>query len=101
MKPPLRRALLAACLCAVGVARAAPAEQVVGGIDGVIFVCTPLDAKSVRPGQELLQRAATQRGLDLPAIRRTEAYRTAYNAEVNRLLVLPPKERLAACQNAW
>ena len=39
--------------------------------------------------------------LDLPAIRRTEAYRTAYNAEVNRLLVLPPKERLAACQNAW
>lgn len=101
---PLRpaRLLAAACLAAGGLgANAAPAEQVVGGIDGVIFVCTPIDAKSVKPGQELLQRAVEQRGLDLAAIRRTEAYRGAYNAEVNRLLMLPPRERLAACQSAW
>ena len=93
---------LAAGLALVGPgASAAPAEQVVGGIDGVIFVCTPLDAKSVRPGQELLQRAVAQHGLDLAAIRRSETYRGAYNAEVNRLLTLAPRERLAACQSAW
>lgn len=82
-------------------ARAAPAEQVVAGIDGVIFVCMPLDAKSVKPGQDLLQRAVEQHKLDLAAIRRSEVYRSTYNAEVNRLLNLPPRERLAACQSAW
>lgn len=102
MKPRLAHVLAAACLAAGGMAaRAAPAEQVVGGIDGVIFVCSPLDPKSVKPGQELLQRAVEQRGLDLAAIRRSEAYRGSYNAEVNRLLSLPPRERLAACQSAW
>lgn len=96
------RPVFAACLAACAAcAQAAPAEQVVGGIDGVIFVCTPIDPKSVKPGQELLERAAVQRKLDLPAIRRTEAYREAYNAEVNRLLALPPRDRLGACQTAW
>jgi hypothetical protein len=96
------RALAAACLAAwAALANAAPAEQVVGGIEGVIFVCTPIDPKSVKPGQDMLQRAVEQRKLDLVAIRGSEAYRTAYNAEVNRLLSLPPRERLGACQNAW
>ncbi|MFT3666868.1 hypothetical protein [Piscinibacter sp.] len=95
----------AACL-ALALAAALPAhgagpEQVVGGIDAVLFVCTPLDAKSVRPGQELLQRAVERHKLDLAAIRKSEPYRAAYNAEVNRLLGLPPRERLAACQSAW
>lgn len=80
---------------------AASAEQVVGGIEAVLFVCTPLDAKSVKPGQELLQRAVEQRKLDLVAIRKTEAYRVAYNAEANRLLALPQRERITACQTAW
>jgi hypothetical protein len=80
---------------------AASAEQVVGGIEAVLFVCTPLDAKSVKPGQELLQRAVEQRKLDLVAIRKTEAYRVAYNAEANRLLALPQRERVTACQTAW
>ncbi|TXC65224.1 hypothetical protein FSC37_01005 [Piscinibacter aquaticus] len=80
---------------------AASAEQVVGGIEAVLFVCTPLDAKSVKPGQELLQRAVEQRKLDLAAIRKTEAYRVAYNAEANRLLALPQRERVTACQTAW
>jgi hypothetical protein len=77
------------------------AEQVVGGIDAVVFVCMPIDAKSVKPGQEMLQRAVEQRKLDLVAIRKSEAYRSTYNAEVNRLLALPQRERLAACQTAW
>lgn len=80
---------------------AASAEQVVGGIEAVLFVCTPLDAKSVKPGQELLQRAVEQRKLDLAAIRKTEAYRVAYNAEANRLLALPQRDRVTACQTAW
>jgi len=94
---------LAALTCAAAPSWAADggAEQVVGGIDAVVFVCTPIDAKSVKPGQEMLQRAVEQRKLDLAAIRRSEAYRTTYNAEVNRLLSLPPKDRLSACQHAW
>lgn len=80
---------------------AASAEQVAGSIEAVLFVCTPLDAKSVKPGQELLQRAVAQRKLDLAAIRKTEAYRVAYNAEANRLLALPQRERITACQTAW
>lgn len=79
----------------------ASAEQVVGGIEAVLFVCTPIDAKSVKPGQELLARAVEQRKLDLPAIRKSDAYRTAYNSEVNRLLAMPQRDRLSACQTAW
>jgi len=80
---------------------AAPVEQVVGGIDAMIFVCMPLDAKSARTGQDILERAREQRKLDLRTIRTTDGYRTVYNAEVNRLLAQTPKERLAACQSAW
>ncbi len=79
----------------------ASAEQVVGGIEAVLFVCTPIDAKSVKPGQEMLARAVEQRKLDLVAIRKSEAYRTAYNSEVNRLLAMPQRDRLSACQTAW
>lgn len=92
--------LLLACALPAGAA-AAGTEQVVGGIEAVVFVCTPIDAKSVRPGVEMLQRATEQRKLDLPAIRQTEAYRATYNAEVNRLLSLSAKDRLTACQQAW
>ena len=51
--------------------------------------------------REILQRAVEQRKLDLPAIRKTEAYRNTYNSEVNRMLSLPQRERLTACQTAW
>lgn len=106
MRPLLPRAasLLAAALLVAPAhsARAgASAEQVVGSIEAVLFVCTPLDAKSVKPGQEMLQRAVEQRKLDLVAIRKSEAYRVAYNAEANRLLALPQRERITACQTAW
>jgi hypothetical protein len=96
--------VLACALCGVAAPPAhagASAEQVVGGIEAVLFVCTPLDGKSVKPGQELLQRAVEQRKLDLVAIRKTEAYRSTYNSEVNRLLALPQRERITACQTAW
>lgn len=86
---------------ASALAAGATAEQVVGGIEAVVFVCTPIDPKSVKPGQEMLQRAVEQRKLDLVAIRKTDAYRNAYNSEVNRLLSLPQKDRLGACQTAW
>ena len=97
---PLAAWLLAA-LALPALAAGASAEQVVGGIEAVVFVCTPIDAKSVKPGLEMLQRAVEQRKLDLAAIRKTEAYRNTYNSEVNRLLSLPQRERLGACQTAW
>lgn len=90
-------AVTAPCALSAG----ASAEQVVGGIEAVVFVCTPIDPKSVKPGQEMLQRAVEQRKLDLVAIRKTDAYRNTYNSEVNRLLSLPQKDRLGACQTAW
>ena len=97
------RLLASALLAAVALqAQAgASAEQVVGGIEAVLFVCTPLDGKSVKPGQDMLQRAVEQRKLDLVAIRKSEAYRASYNSEVNRLLALPQRERITACQTAW
>jgi hypothetical protein len=98
-----RRAALA-LLAALSVpchAAGSSAEQIVGGIEAMVFVCLPIDAKSVKPGQEILQRAVEQRKLDLPAIRKTEAYRNTYNSEVNRMLSLPQRERVAACQTAW
>lgn len=100
-----RASLLAATLLGLPLgpawAAGATAEQVVGGIEAVLFVCTPIDPKSVKPGQEILQRAVEQRKLDLVAIRKTDAYRNSYNSEVNRLLSLTQKERLGACQTAW
>ena len=99
----LRRAatVLLAAVAVPWVAAGGSAEQVVGGIEAMLFVCTPIDAKSVKPGQEILQRAVEQRKLDLPAIRKTEAYRNTYNSEVNRMLSLPQRERTTACQTAW
>ena len=79
---------------------AAPAEQVVAGIDAVVFACTPIDAKSAKAAADLLERARVQHKLDLALIRSTDSYKVTYNAELNRLLALPAKERLAACQNA-
>jgi hypothetical protein len=101
--PSLRRAAVAllAALVVPWVAAGGSTEQIVGGIEAMLFVCTPIDAKSVKPGQEILQRAVEQRKLDLPAIRKTEAYRTTYNSEVNRMLSLPQRERATACQTAW
>ena len=94
-------AALALATAAAPLGAAAAAEQVVGGIEAVLFVCASIDAKSVKPGQEILQRAVEQRKLDLAAIRKSDAYRSTYNAEVNRLLAMPPRDRLAACQSAW
>lgn len=94
-------AALGLALILGGVARAAPVEQVVGGIDAVVFVCTPIDPKSAKTGLELLEKARVQRKLDLSAIRTTADYKSTYNSEVNRLLALPAKERLTACQTAW
>jgi hypothetical protein len=79
----------------------AGAEQIVGGIEAVVFVCTSVDAKSAKTGGEMLKALAARDKLDLAAIRKTEGYRSIYNSEVNRLLLLPAKDRLAACQNAW
>ena len=78
-----------------------PIEQIIGGIDAIVFVCTPIDAKSAKTGTDLLEKTSAERKLDLPAVRKTEGYKAIYNSEVNRLLALPARERTAACRNAW
>jgi hypothetical protein len=76
-------------------------EQMVGGIEAVVFVCGPIDPKSAKTGQDLLQKTSAERKLDLAAIRGSDAYKAIYNSEVNRLLALPARERAAACRSAW
>ena len=70
-------------------------------VEAVVFVCGPVDPKSARAGLDLLENTRSARKLDLPALRKTEAYKAMYNSEANRLLSLPAKERLAACKSAW
>lgn len=76
-------------------------EQIVGAIEAVVFVCGPIDPKSAKAGLELLENTRVARKLDLPALRKTDAYKAMYNSEANRLLSLPAKDRLAACKSAW
>ncbi len=76
-------------------------EQIVGAIEAVVFACGPIDPRSARVGLELLENTRVARKLDLPALRKTEAYQSMYNSEANRLLSLSAKERLAACKSAW
>jgi len=79
----------------------ASSEHIVGAIDAVVFVCAPIDAKSAKTGLELLENTRAERKLDLAALRKTDAYKSMYNSEANRLLSLPTKDRLAACKKAW
>lgn len=76
-------------------------EQLVGAIDAVVFVCARVDARSAKLGLELLENLSAQRKLDVPALRKTDAYKSMYNSETNRLLSLAARERLAACKSAW
>ena len=78
-----------------------PIEQVVGGIEAIVFVCAPIETKSAKTGTDLLNKTSTERKLDLPALRKTDGYKAIYNSEVNRLLALPTRDRSAACRNAW
>lgn len=94
------RLLIAALAIGARTAQAQPIDQVVAAVDAIVTACGPLDPRLTRSAQELLERARGQSKLDLAAVRKTEAYTTAYNAETNRLLLLPPKQRLASCQSA-
>jgi hypothetical protein len=94
-------AACAAALAASALAADPPIEQIVGGIEAIVFVCTPIEPKSAKTGTELLQKTITERKLDLAALRKTDGYKSIYNSEVNRLLALPARERSAACRNAW
>ena len=76
-------------------------EQIVGAIEAVVFVCGPVDPKSAKAGLDLLENTRVARKLDLPALRKTSAYKAMYTSEANRLLSLPAKDRLAACKSAW
>ena len=94
-------AALAVAPATLALAADPPIEQIVGGIEAVVFVCTPIEPKSAKTGAELLRRTSTERKLDLAAVRKTDGYKAIYNSEVNRLLALPARERSAACRNAW
>jgi hypothetical protein len=78
-----------------------PAGQIVGGIEAVVYICGSIDPKSAKTGTDMLATLAAQQKLDLPAVRKTDGYKSIYNSEVNRLLSLGAKERAAACKNAW
>ena len=97
----VRVAVALLLLSRAGVSSATPIEQIVGGIDAVVMACGPVDPKSAKTGTEMLERERVQRKLDLVAIRNSESYKSLYNTEVNRLLALPTKARIQACQSVW
>jgi hypothetical protein len=98
-----RRLLLASLLLWQGVASAqnGSPETLLGGIDAVLFVCGPLDAKTLKDGTEMQARMVQQHKLDLSAVRKSAAYSSTYNAETNRLLALPPAKKIDACKNVF
>jgi hypothetical protein len=100
-----RRALPAAVLAlacqGAAVAQNGPPESLLGSVDAVLFVCGPLDAKTAKDGAEMQARLVQQYKLDLAVVRKLSSYTGAYNAEVNRLLSLPPPRKVEACKNVF
>jgi hypothetical protein len=85
----------------VVVAQNGPPEALLGSVDAVLFVCGPLDAKTAKDGAEMQTRLVQQYKFDLNTVRKAPGYTSAYNAEVNRLLLLPPPRKLDACKNVF
>jgi hypothetical protein len=102
MKRGAHLATLLAMAChGAAVAQNGPPEALLGGVDAVLSVCGPLDAKTSKDGIEMQTRLLQQYKLDLVTVRKSAAYISAYNAEVNRLLLLPPARKLDACKNVF
>jgi hypothetical protein len=78
-----------------------PPEALLGGVDAVLFVCGPLDAKTLKDGTDMQTRLVQQYKLDLNTARKSAAYSSTYNAEANRLLALPPAKKIDACKNVF
>ena len=78
-----------------------PPEALLGGIDAVLFVCGPIDAKTLKDATEMQARLVQQHKLDLNAVRKSPAYSSSYNAETNRLLALQPAKKIDACKNVF
>jgi hypothetical protein len=96
------RCLLLVAPCATPLtAWATPIEQTIGGIDAMVAACGPVDPKSTKAGTEMLERLRVQHKLDLAAVRRSDDYKAIYNPELNRLLGIPPKARVQACQSVF
>ncbi len=94
---------LALLLLLHGVAGAqnGPPEALLGGVDAVVFVCGPLDAKTLKDGTEMQARLIQQYKLDVSTARKSAAYTSTYNAEANRLLALAPAKKIDACKNLF
>jgi hypothetical protein len=82
-------------------AQSGPPEALLGGVEAVLFVCGPIDAKTAKDGAEMVARLVQQHKVDLTAVRRLQAYSSTYNAEANRLLALPPAKKIEACKNVF
>jgi hypothetical protein len=87
--------------CGVADAQSGPPEALLGGVDAVLFVCGPLDAKTLKDGTEMQTRLVQQHKLDLITARKSAAYTSTYNAETNRLLALAPPKKIDACKNVF
>jgi pheromone shutdown protein TraB len=99
-----RTLVAAACILAcqsASQAQGGPPEVLVGSVEAVLFVCGPIDAKTAKVGAGMLARLVQQHKLDLSEVRKLAAYSGAYNAEVNRLLAMPPTRKAEACKNIF
>lgn len=98
---PLALLLSVTAWCGVASAQGGPPEALLGSVDAVLFVCGPLDAKTAKDGAEMQARLIQQYKFDPAAVRKLSSYTGAYNAEVNRLLSLPPARKLESCKNVF
>jgi hypothetical protein len=100
-----RRALSAAVLAlachGAAIAQNGPPESLLAGVDAVVFVCGPLDAKTAKDGADMQARLVQQFKLDPAVARKLASYTSTYNAEVNRLLSLPSARKAEACKNVF
>jgi hypothetical protein len=85
----------------LAIAQGESPEALLGSVEAVLFICGPLDAKTAKDGAEMQTRLFEQYKFDPNAVRKAAAYTRAYNAEVNRLLLLPPARKLDACKNVF
>lgn len=93
--------MLAWACCGAAVAQGGPPESLLAGVDAVLFVCAPLDARTAKDGAEMQARLVQQYKLDVAVARKQASYSGVYNAEVNRLLSLSPARKAEACKNVF
>ncbi len=79
-----------------------PMENFIASIDATATNCKKIDPAGVNHGLDFLrEKLSAQEKANLPMIRNSDTYMTAYVEAVTRLSSLSSSEREQACKSAW